>query len=139
MWNYQRQSFHQLTWVPVVHPVGLYLHLQHQAGHVSPELTREIEKEADRKEKVDESNTVEKTNTPSEFSKAVEEADLVADISCVSPTGNGGGLLKQLDVGMVMSISGTPSKIVQPSTSYVNSPVLAELLRTKSEEPRLYC
>ena len=121
MWYYLRQSFLQLTWGPV----DLYLHLQQKAGHVSPELTRETEKEAERKEKVYESDTVEKTNTPSEFSKAVEEADLVADTSCVSPTGNGGGLLKQLDVGMVMSISGTLSKIVQPSTSYDNSPVFS--------------
>ena len=60
------------------------------------------------------------------FSKAVEEADLVADTSCVSPAG---GLLKQPDVGMVMSISGTPSKTVQSGTSYVNSPVFSRLVK----------
>ena len=42
--------------------------------------------------------------------KALEEADLVSDTAQASPTKDGAVLVKQLDLGIISSISGTPAK-----------------------------
>ena len=60
----------------------------------------------------------------SDWSKVVEEADLVTDGSKISPARP--GLVKQPDIGRIWSVSGTPSKTTpSPCTSLMNSPVFS--------------
>ena len=58
----------------------------------------------------------------SEFRKAVEEAELVGE-STISPVKAGVGLQKQLDRGMIVSVTATPSKSSN-LTPYEASPIL---------------
>ena len=67
---------------------------------------------------------VDNTDHPSDFAKALESANLVTDTTAVSPSKDGAVLLKKPDLGMVMSISGTPTKLSQPdASSTFNSPI----------------
>ena len=75
---------------------------------------------AARKENEDDSSDDEE-----EWDKALKEATLVTDSALVSPGKDGAALMKQPDLGMVMSITGTPVKPLPPSTSHVNSPVFS--------------
>ena len=58
------------------------------------------------------------------FTKALEEADLVSDTAQASPTKDGAVLEKQLDIGMISSISGTLAKSAL-KTSNSGSPVFS--------------
>ena len=58
-----------------------------------------------------------------DWDKALKEATLVTDSALVSPGKDGAALMKQPDLGMVMSITGTPVKPLPPS--HVNSPVFS--------------
>ena len=57
-----------------------------------------------------------------DFTKALEKATLVTDTAEVSPNKEGTVLAKQLDLGMITSISGTPAK-TSSQVNDVNSPV----------------
>ena len=64
------------------------------------------------------------SNTASGWSKAVGEAELVTKGSSVSPAGM--GLIRQPELGRVLSISGTPRKISpELTTDYVSCPVFS--------------
>ena len=77
-----------------------------------------------RKETESEDDDIGKTN--SDWSKALKAANLVSDKSVVvSPVHGGGGLVRQLDHGAVMSVSGTPSKTVKSIDSVMNSPIFS--------------
>ena len=65
-----------------------------------------------------------------EFAKALEEADLVSDTAQASPTRDGPVLVKQLDLGIISSISGTPAKHISEQ-SHIDSPVFSRK-QTKS-------
>ena len=80
-------------------------------------------KAARRESEVDESGDDEESSESRDWAKALKEANLVTDTALVSPVKDGAGLLKQPDLDMVLSISGTPGKSIPPSTSHVNSPV----------------
>ena len=60
-----------------------------------------------------------------DFTKALENADLVTDTTPVSPSKDGAVLKKKPDLGTVMSISGTPVKLSQTDISLVNSPIFS--------------
>ena len=64
-----------------------------------------------------------KKNPVSDWSKALESAELVSEESVVSPLHGSGGLEKLPDLGAAMSVSGTPSKSIKPSEVFVSSPV----------------
>ena len=64
-----------------------------------------------------------------DWAKTVEEAELVTNSPSISPVQTGKGLTKQPDVGLVMSITGTPNKTVQPLLSDVSSPVFTKQSR----------
>ena len=66
-----------------------------------------------------------------DWAKTVEEADLVRNSPSISPVQKGKGLTKQPDVGLVMSITGTPNKAIQPPLSDVSSPVFTKQVRKK--------
>ena len=59
-----------------------------------------------------------------EWSKALQTANLVTDESVVSPVHGAGGLVRMPDLGAIMSVSGTPSKTAQLCEDLTNSPVL---------------
>ena len=47
----------------------------------------------------------------------------------ISPVQKGKGLTKQPDVGLVMSITGTPNKAIQSAVSDISSPVFTKQFR----------
>ena len=61
--------------------------------------------------------------TVKDFAKALEKATLVTNTAEVSPNKEGAVLAKQLDLGMITSISGTPAK-TSAQANDVNSPVI---------------
>ena len=71
--------------------------------------------------------TIDDSNADNDWSKVVEEAELVTEGSDVSP--NGKGLTKKPDIGTIYSVSGTPSKAAaQPlTTAFLSSPVFSRL------------
>ena len=77
---------------------------------------------AARKENEDDSSD-EEISEARDWNKALKEATLVTDSALVSPGKDGAALMKQPDLGMVMSITGTPVKPLPPSTNHVNSPI----------------
>ena len=87
-----------------------------------------VVKKAARKENVNEGNDddEEATITAKDWNKTVEEANLVTNSPTISPVREGQGLDKQPDIGSVMSISGTPRKVIQPPVSSMNSPIFTK-------------
>ena len=69
------------------------------------------------------------TEKGTDWDKTVEEADLVTNSPSISPVQKGKGLTKQPDVGLVMSITGTPNKAIQPTLSDISSPVFTKQFR----------
>ena len=66
-----------------------------------------------------------------DWAKTVEEADLVRNSPSISPVQKGKGLTKQPDVGLVMSITGTPNKATLPPLRDGSSPVFTKQFRKK--------
>ena len=89
-------------------------------GRESPGSPADINHKSARKELNIEGND---ENPVSDWSKALESAELVSEESVVSPVHGSGGLEKLPDLGAVMSVSGTPSKSIKPSEVFISSPV----------------
>ena len=56
------------------------------------------------------------------FAEALKKADLVGDAT-ISPSKEGEGLQKKSDIGIVLSVSGTPSKSI--SVNVPDSPIIS--------------
>ena len=76
-------------------------------------------------EKDDEDATV----IANDWSRTVQQANLVTNSPTISPVREGEGLEKQLDIGSVMSVSGTPRKSIQTPVSNMDSPIFTKQTR----------
>ena len=55
---------------------------------------------------------------------AVKEAHLVSDEATISPGKEGEGLKKPLDLGIITSVTGTPSKMMIQEPNHISSPII---------------